>query len=430
MRKKSNMLVILAIAIVLAFSAYCFSGDNEVIDDDGLCTVTIVNVTPEAGSLVLSVKEGDTYTDMTSTVIDVEPGTKVKAYLKDGLNEGHEIYAWGIDTDGFMAFVKGESENEDGLNYYTEEKFVKTIQNDMTIYLYTTTGNEHLVSFYDSSVVSKRTPIGLAFVEDGKNASTAGVIEQKKIGFDQLGWSESIHNVTEDLEVYPTFESNIFTMFRDYRSMFMHGLLVTLILSVVSVSLAMVLGVILCLIRMSNSKVLSAIVTAYVEVIRGIPLLLQLLLVYTLIGPTRIALGSFFTTEVLSCIITLTINSSAYSSEIFRSGIQAVDAGQMEAGRALGMSKWMVMKKIIIPQGLRNALPSIVNELIAMIKETSLAVSVDASIGELMCVRKNITAATFINLPPYIIVAIIYFCVTFSLSKFVGLIEKRLAERD
>ena len=88
------------------------------------------------------------------------------------------------------------------------------------------------------------------------------------------------------------------------------------------------------------------------------------------------------------------------------------------------------MRKIILPQGIKNSLPSIGNELIMIIKETSLAVSVDASIGELMSVRKNITGATYINLPPYIIVAIIYFIVTFSLSKVVGYIEKRLSARD
>ena len=98
----------------------------------------------------------------------------------------------------------------------------------------------------------------------------------------------------------------------------------------------------------------------------------------------------------------------------------------MEAGRALGMSKWQVMLKIVIPQGIKNSLPAIGNELVSIIKETSLAVSVDASIGELMSVRKQITAATYINLPPYIIVAIIYFCVTFSLSKLIGYFEKRL----
>ena len=192
----------------------------------------------------------------------------------------------------------------------------------------------------------------------------------------------------------------------------------------------MFMGVAICLVRLGDNKFFSFIATIYVEVIRGVPLLLQLLLIYVILGPTKISLGSFFTTEVLSCIITLTINSSAYSSEIFRSGIQAVDKGQMEAGRALGLSKWQVYKKIVIPQGLKNSLPSIVNELVQMIKETSLAVSVDASIGELMSVRKNITAATYVNLPPFIIVAIIYFTVTFSLSKCVGLLEKRLASRD
>ena len=94
-------------------------------------------------------------------------------------------------------------------------------------------------------------------------------------------------------------------------------------------------------------KILKFIASAYVEIIRGVPLLLQLLVIYVILGPTKIHIGSFFTTEVISCLLSLFINSGAYSSEIFRSGIQAVDKGQMEAGRALGMSKWQVMLKIV-----------------------------------------------------------------------------------
>ena len=129
-------------------------------------------------------------------------------------------------------------------------------------------------------------------------------------------------------------------------------------------------------------------------------------------------------------VIAFGLNSGAYVAEIFRSGIQAVDKGQMEAGRALGLNKWTTMKKIILPQAVKNVLPSIGNELIMVIKETSLASTVDAGIGELMSVKKQITSATFINIPPFIVVAAMYFVVTFSLSKVVRLIERRLEARD
>lgn len=168
--------------------------------------------------------------------------------------------------------------------------------------------------------------------------------------------------------------------------------------------------------------------SAYIEVIRGVPLLLQLLLIYAIMP--RIEIGKFLNTEIIAAVLALFLNSGAYVAEIFRSGIQAVDKGQMEAGRALGLTKWMTMKKIIIPQAIKNVLPSIGNELIMVIKETSLASTVDAGIGELMSVKKQITASSFINIPPFIVIAIMYFVVTFSLSKVVRYIERRLEARD
>ncbi|MGN1405073.1 MAG: amino acid ABC transporter permease [Erysipelotrichaceae bacterium] len=423
---KTGIISIVAL-IVIVFAFKDGLSYNKVVEtvDDGKYTITVVNTSPENGELTLAVKQGDEYIDMEGSSIEVEPGTKTKTYFKDG-NKGKTAF-WAVDINGVMNYVYSSSVEK---TLYKEDKFIKTVDCDITVYYFGEVDNGRLVSFYDTSVEGKRNLVGLDYVSYGEAADDLGVIEQIRKGFSQTGWSKDLSNITEDIEVYPTYKSNIYTIWRDYHSFFMHGLLITLLLSVVSVFLAMFMGVAICLVRLGDNKFFSFIATIYVEVIRGVPLLLQLLLIYVLLGPTKISFGSFFTTEVLSCIITLTINSSAYSSEIFRSGIQAVDKGQMEAGRALGLSKWQVYKKIVIPQGLKNSLPSIVNELVQMIKETSLAVSVDASIGELMSVRKNITAATYVNLPPFIIVAIIYFSVTFSLSKCVGLLEKRLASRD
>ena len=144
----------------------------------------------------------------------------------------------------------------------------------------------------------------------------------------------------------------------------------------------------------------------------------------------RIDYGKFINSEILAAILALFLNSGAYVAEIFRSGIQAVDKGQTEAGRALGLSSFTTMRKIVIPQAIKNVLPSIGNELIAVIKETSLASTVDASIGELMSIKKQITSASFINIPPFIVIAVMYFAVTFSLSKLVRYIERRLEARD
>lgn len=427
-KKKLKTGIISIVALILIVFAFkdglSYNKVTETVND-GKYTITVVNTSPQNGELTIAVKQGDEYIDMEGNSVEVEPGTKTKTYFKDG-NKGKTAF-WAVNINGVMNYVYSSSVEK---TLYKEDKFIKTVESDITVYYFGEVENGQLVYFYDTSVEGKRNLVGLDYVSYGDAADDLGVIEQVRKGFSQTGWSKDLSCIKEDTEVYPTYKSNIYTIWRDYHSFFMHGLLITLLLSVVSVFLAMFMGVAICLVRLGDNKFFSFIATIYVEVIRGVPLLLQLLLIYVILGPTKISFGSFFTTEVLSCIITLTINSSAYSSEIFRSGIQAVDKGQMEAGRALGLSKWQVYKKIVIPQGLKNSLPSIVNELVQMIKETSLAVSVDASIGELMSVRKNITAATYVNLPPFIIVAIIYFTVTFSLSKCVGLLEKRLASRD
>ena len=124
----------------------------------------------------------------------------------------------------------------------------------------------------------------------------------------------------------------------------------------------------------------------------------------------------------------LIMNSSAYVSEIIRGGIQAVDKGQIEAAKSLGMSDRHTMIKIVLPQAIKTILPALGNEFIMMIKETSLA-SV-FFINELMCTQKILQSSQFLVWQPLFIVAIIYFVVTFGLSKLVNLLEKRLAVSD
>lgn len=420
----STILVIILMAFLIIRSSSKNDEGAKVEASDGTYTVKIVNVNEKAGSTTIGIKNGDAYDDTNSNITKVPSGTKVKLYYKDGLKTGYSIYMWANYDASQLAPVKV------GEELYTNDYLIQTIKSDLTVYVVAKKDGEHIVNFYDSSVSGLRNLIGIDVCETGENASFDLFDKPAKKGFTFTGWSAELNNVTTDLDLYPVYDTGVWSVFRDYYPMFFKGLGITLLLSVISVFCALFLGIILCLIRLSNVTILRVISATYVEIIRGVPLLLQLLVIYVVLGPTKIHIGSFFTTELLSCLLALFINSGAYSSEIFRSGIQAVDKGQMEAGRALGMSKFDVMLKIVIPQGIKNSLPSIGNELVSIIKETSLAVSVDASIGELMSVRKQITAATYINLPPYIIVAIIYFCVTFSLSKFIGYLEKRLASHE
>ena len=213
------------------------------------------------------------------------------------------------------------------------------------------------------------------------------------------------------------FLKNAWEMFIKYFPQFASGLGITLALSAVGVILAAILGVILCLMNISKFKTLKVISSAYIEVIRGIPLLLQLGVLFVIM-PTG-------TSKFITCSIALIINSGAYQAEIFRSGIQSIDKGQMEAARSLGMSYWQAMFKIILPQAIRNILPSLANEFVVLIKETSIASTF--YVGDLMTVKQNITTLTYDSLTPFFIVAVIYFIVTFSLSKLIRTLEKKVA---
>ena len=213
------------------------------------------------------------------------------------------------------------------------------------------------------------------------------------------------------------FLKNAWEMFIKYFPQFASGLGITLALSAVGVLLASILGVILCLMNISKFKTLKVISSTYIEVIRGIPLLLQLGVLFVVM-PTG-------TSKFITCSIALIINSGAYQAEIFRSGIQSIDKGQMEAARSLGMSYWQAMFKIILPQAIRNILPSLANEFVVLIKETSIASTF--YVGDLMTVKQNITTLTYDALTPFFIVAVIYFIVTFSLSKLIRTLEKKVA---
>lgn len=325
-------------------------------------------------------------------------------------NEGYHFVCW--------TYVSGKKE----MYLSNKETVTFTVKSSYRLTAIYASLGEYGVVFVDSG----KTIMKIDIVLEGKDASAPEIPFKK--GYSKRGWTKDINNIKENLLVEPNYKATAWSVFRDYAGWFFKGLGLTLAFSVVSVFFALFLGAVICLARISKFKIVSFISGAYIEIIRGVPLLLQLLLVYAVMP--RVDYGKFLNSEVIAAILTLFLNSAAYVAEIFRSGIQAVDKGQMEAGRALGMSNWTTMRKIILPQAIKNVLPSIGNELIMVIKETSLASTVDAGIGELMSVKKQITAASFINIPPFIVIAVMYFAVTFSLSKVVRLIERRLEARD
>ena len=207
-----------------------------------------------------------------------------------------------------------------------------------------------------------------------------------------------------------------------WRTFLIEGVTNTLLLTAIAVSIGAVIGVFVTLLKRSRFRVVRFLITVYIEVIRGTPILLQLYLFYFVLPE----LLPFFNLSAFAWVaIALSINSSAYVSEVFRSGIQAVDPGQTEAARSLGMSKGQTMARIVLPQAIKNFLPALGNEFIMILKETSLASTFFN--GDLMTSYKVVSGATYLSMEPLIIVGVVYLCLTYPLSKLVAFFERRMA---
>ena len=216
---------------------------------------------------------------------------------------------------------------------------------------------------------------------------------------------------------------------------FIDGTIVTIVLSLMTVFFGSIIGLLATLLQQSPNKLLKGIAATYTQVIRGTPLLIQLyfwLYGLPLIGitiPAMPFLGDIYgSREFLTAIVALSINSGAYICELLRGGLDAIDKGQMEAGRSLGLSRRQTMRSVIIPQAIRVILPGLGNEFIAMIKESSI-VSV-VGIFDVMYTTTIVKASTYSIFEPLIIVAIIYFFLTFTLTALMKQLEKRLSIYD
>jgi His/Glu/Gln/Arg/opine family amino acid ABC transporter permease subunit len=224
---------------------------------------------------------------------------------------------------------------------------------------------------------------------------------------------------------------------KKYYPMYLTGAKNTILIALFTVILGSVLGTFLALMKLSNKKTLRVAASSYIEFIRGTPLYVQILVIYYGLGTLGIEfpdmpflkpiIGMNFS-DFMSCVITLSINSSAYVAEIVRGGIQAVDKGQMEAARSLGMPHKLAMKDIIIPQAVKNILPALGNEFVTVIKESSIVAVI--GIADLMFKAKTISGNTYKPYMPFIVAAFLYFILTFSLSKLMAGFERRMKNSD
>lgn len=215
-----------------------------------------------------------------------------------------------------------------------------------------------------------------------------------------------------------------FSFLQKYYGFFIDGTSITLFLSFFGVALGVMLGVLLALMKLSKNILLKSFSTAYIEVVRGTPLLVQLYIIYY--GLPRLVGLDFG--DITLGIVAISLNSAAYVAEIIRAGILSIDKGQMEAARSLGMPHNVAMTKIIIPQAFKNILPALGNEFIVLIKESSI-VSV-VGIHDLMYNADTVRGNTYLPFEPLIIAALIYFVITFILSKLLSLLERRMRAGD
>ena len=220
-----------------------------------------------------------------------------------------------------------------------------------------------------------------------------------------------------------------FSFIVEYMPYYFEGIKYTLLISFVAVLFGAVFGSLLFYMKSSNFhiwkiKPLKIIAVAYIEIIRGTPMILQIFIVYAGAEP-------FFGMDLSAlqaAFVAIALNSAGYVSESVRAGIDAVDKGQMEAARSLGMKKSTAMMLIVVPQAVRNILPAIGNEFVAVIKESSMASVV--GVGELMYAAKIVQGSTYRSLEPLIVAAGFYFILTFTLGRVISLIERRMKVSD
>lgn len=196
------------------------------------------------------------------------------------------------------------------------------------------------------------------------------------------------------------------------------GILITFQVTIESILLALVIGLFTGLGRISKNKYINGIASLYVEIIRGIPLLVQLFYIYY-------ALAMFVNIpDMLSAVIAMSVCYGAYMGEVFRAGIQAISKGQMEAARSLGMSSTQAMVHVILPQAVRTILPPVGNEFVALLKDSSL-VSILA-VSDLLRRGREYASETFTYFETYTVIALVYLMITLFFSKLISIMEERV----
>ena len=250
-----------------------------------------------------------------------------------------------------------------------------------------------------------------------------------------------------------------FARLKPYAGMFAEGLAITVLLALFTVLIGFILALLLALMRMSNFRPfralglnrdghlrdggflltlskfnpLSFIATAYVEVIRSTPMMVQILIIYlgvfSVVELPKFSIFGFIESQrFIPGVVALGMNSGAYLCEIIRSGIQSIDGGQTEAARSLGLSQRQNLRYIVLPQAVKNILPAIANEFVVIIKESAITYTI--GVQDIMGAVNNIRGATFLIMEPLLVATALYFCLCFPTSKIIAYFERRMSRGD
>ncbi len=221
------------------------------------------------------------------------------------------------------------------------------------------------------------------------------------------------------------------------------GIRTTVIVSLIAYFLATLLGLFLGLMKTSSVRIIREIATFYIEIVRGIPMLVVLYYIAFVGAPALVSAVNWLISPLITfgivsplsvrdldfvsrAVLALMIGYSAFIAEIFRAGIESVQRGQKEAAKALGLSRWQAMRKIILPQAVRNVLPPLANEFVAMIKDSALVSAL--GVQDITQLGKVYSSSTFRFFETYNIVAFLYLVMTISLSLLIKLLEKHLSK--
>ncbi|WIV19460.1 amino acid ABC transporter permease [Paenibacillus polygoni] len=211
-----------------------------------------------------------------------------------------------------------------------------------------------------------------------------------------------------------------FDIISEYLPLMLKGMLITIGLSIVSILLGAILGFVVSLGKISAKAYLHWPSSLYINFFRGTPFYVQILIIH--FGLVPLILGG--SNAIVAGILAMTLNSAAYTAEIYRAGIQSLEKGQTEAAFSLGMTKFQTMRHIVIPQAIRRMIPAFGNEFIVLVKDSSLLAII--AIPEIMYYSQMMSGQYYAVWEPYLTAALIYFVLTYLLSKFLNYVERKL----